>query len=297
MVWTKRLAIWSVVIGTIVLGLKYFAYYLTGSIALYSDALESIVNVATAVAALFAVHVSAKPADAGHPFGHSKVEYFSAVIEGVLIVIAALSIVRQAYLGFLNPMPLDAPLLGMAVNGAAGAINAFWCWVLITQGGKHRSPALVADGRHLLTDVLTSVGVLIGVGAAYVTGVASLDPAVAVLVALNILWSGWGLVRESVGGLMDEAVPAATLDRIRKIISAKADGAVEAHDLRTRRAGKVTFVEFHLVVPGGMSVADAHGICDRLENAVESEVEGARVTIHVEPEDKAKHRGVLVLTP
>jgi cation diffusion facilitator family transporter len=295
--WTKRLAIWSVVIGTIVLGLKYFAYYLTGSIALYSDALESIVNVATAVTALFAVHVSAKPADAGHPFGHSKVEYFSAVIEGVLIVVAAFSIVRQAYLGFLNPTPLDAPLLGMAVNGAAGALNAFWCWVLITQGGKHRSPALVADGRHLLTDVLTSVGVLIGVGAAYVTGVAILDPAIAALVALNILWSGWGLVRESVGGLMDEAVPAATLDRIRNVISAKAEGAVEAHDLRTRRAGKVTFVEFHLVVPGQMSVADAHDICDRLENAVESEVEDARVTIHVEPEDKAKHRGVLVLTP
>jgi cation diffusion facilitator family transporter len=225
------------------------------------------------------------------------VEYFSAVIEGVLIVVAALSIVRQAYLGFLNPAPLDAPLLGMAVNGAAGALNAFWCWVLITQGGKHRSPALVADGRHLLTDVLTSVGVLIGVGAAYVTGVAILDPAIAALVALNILWSGWGLVRESVGGLMDEAVSAATLDRIRNVISAKAEGAVEAHDLRTRRAGKVTFVEFHLVVPGQMSVADAHDICDRLENAVESEVEDARVTIHVEPEDKAKHRGVLVLTP
>jgi len=215
MEFTKRLAVWSVVIGTIVLGLKYFAYHLTGSIALYSDALESIVNVATAVAALFAIHVSAKPADAGHPFGHSKVEYFSAVIEGVLIVVAAFSILRQAYLGFLNPTPLDAPLLGMAVNGAAGILNALWCWVLITQGRKHRSPALVADGRHLLTDVLTSVGVLVAIGAAYGTGVAILDPAIAVLVALNILWSGWGIMKESVGGLMDEAVPAATLDRIR----------------------------------------------------------------------------------
>jgi cation diffusion facilitator family transporter len=297
MVWTKRLAVWSVVIGTIVLGLKYFAYYLTGSIALYSDALESIVNVATAIVALFAVHVSAKPADAGHPFGHSKVEYFSAVIEGVLIVVAALSILRQAYLGFLNPTPLDAPLLGMAVNGAAGVLNALWCWVLIKQGRKHRSPALVADGRHLLTDVLTSVGVLVGVGAAYGTGVAILDPAIAVLVALNILWSGWGIMKESVGGLMDEAVPAATLDRIRNVISAQADGAIDAHDLRTRCAGKVTFVEFHLVVPGGMSVADAHDICDRLESAFQSEVEDARVTIHVEPEDMAKHSGVLVLTP
>jgi len=297
MEWTKRLAIWSVVIGTIVLGLKYFAYHLTGSIALYSDALESIVNVATAVAALFAIHVSAKPADAGHPFGHSKVEYFSAVIEGVLIVVAALSILRQAYLGFLNPAPLDAPLLGMAVNGTAGILNALWCWVLITRGRKHRSPALVADGRHLLTDVLTSVGGLVGVGAAYGTGIAILDPAIAALVALNILWTGWGLMKESVGGLMDEAVPAATFDRIRNVISAHADGAIEAHDLRTRRAGKVTFVEFHLIVPGEMSVADAHDICDRLESALQSEVEDAWVTIHVEPENKAKHSGVLVLTP
>ena len=169
--------------------------------------------------------------------------------------------------------------------------------MLITQGRKHRSPALIADGRHLLTDVLTSVGVLVGVGAAYGTGVAVLDPAIAVLVALNILWSGWGIMKESVGGLMDEAVPAPTLDRIRNVISAQADGAIDAHDLRTRCAGKVTFVEFHLVVPGGMSVADAHDICDRLESALQSEVEDARVTIHVEPENMAKHSGVLVLTP
>jgi len=292
---TKRLAVGSVGIGAIVLGLKYFAYSLTGSIALYSDALESIVNVATAVVALFAVYMSAKPADAGHPFGHSKVEYFSAVIEGVLIVIAALSILRQAYLGFLNPTPLDAPILGMAINAAAGLLNALWCWVLITQGRKQRSPALIADGRHLLTDVLTSVGVLVGVGAAYWTGIAVLDPAIAALVAVNILWSGWGLMKDSVGGLMDEAVPAATLDRIRKVISAQANGAIEAHDLRTRRAGKLTFVEFHLVVSGGMTVADAHDICDRLESALQSEIEDARVTIHIEPENKAKHSGVLVL--
>jgi len=294
--WTKRLAVWSVVVGTIVLGLKYVAYHLTGSIALYSDALESIVNVATAIATLFAVHVSAMPADAKHPFGHSKVEYFSAVLEGVLIVAAALSIFRQAYFGFLNPAQLDAPLLGLAINGAAGVLNALWGWLLITQGRKHRSLALVADGRHLLTDVFTSVGVLIGVGAAYGTGIAILDPAIAVLVAINILWSGWRLLKESVGGLMDEAVPPATLDRIKNIIRLQADGALEVHDLRTRRAGKVTFVEFHLVVPGAMSVAHAHDICDRLENALHNELEDARVTIHVEPEKMVKHSGVLVLS-
>lgn len=176
-------------------------------------------------------------------------------------------------------------------------LNALWCWVLITQGRKHRSPALVADGRHLLIDVLTSVAVLIGVGATYATGIAILDPAIAALVAINILWSGWGLMKESVGGLMDEAVPPTTLERIRKTISAVAHGAIEVHDLRTRRAGKITFVEFHLVVPGDTSVADAHEICDRIESALHSEVEDTRVTIHVEPEHKAKHSGVLVLTP
>ena len=144
--WTKRLAVWNVVIGTIVLGLKYFAYHLTGSIALYSDALESIVNVATAVAALFAVHVSAKPADASHPFGHSKVEYLSAVIEGVLIVVAALSILRQAYLGFLNPTPLDALLLGMAVNGVAGVLNA----VVAKRRPAAHPHSFFAGGRELV---------------------------------------------------------------------------------------------------------------------------------------------------
>ena len=291
----QKLAAGSIVVGIAVLALKYVAYLLTGSIALYSDALESIINVVTAVVALLAVRTSAIPADASHPYGHYKVEYFSAVVVGVLIVVAALTILREAYFGIMAPKPFNASMEGLLVNGLASIINAAWCWVLIRQGRRSRSPALIADGKHLLTDVVSSVGVLLGVVLAAATGWAILDPALAALVALNILWSGWGVMRESVGGLLDEAVPETTLSRIRDVISSNAEGALEAHDLRTRHAGKMIFVDFHLVVPGDMAVSAAHDICDRIERALREAVEDAMITIHVEPEQKAKHAGIVVL--
>ena len=291
----QKLAIGSILVGTVVLALKYAAYHLTGSIALYSDALESIINVVTALAAFMAVRMSAAPPDANHPYGHHKVEYFSAVLEGVLIIVAALMILRESYYGFLSPRVLDAPGIGLALNGAAALVNGFWSWILIREGRRLRSPALAADGRHLLTDVVTSFGVLAGLLLVPVTGLHQLDPALAALVALNILWSGWGLMKESIGGLMDEAVPEKVLVQIREIIAGNADGAIEAHDLRTRHAGRVTFIDFHLVVPGGMSVTDAHEICDRLERALKARVEDAMITIHVEPAEKAKHAGIVVL--
>lgn len=291
----QKLAIGSIFVGAIVFALKYVAYYLTGSIALYSDALESIINVVTAVAAFMAVRVSAAPADANHPYGHHKVEYFSAVLEGVLIIVAALMILREAYFGFFSPKLIDAPALGLAVNAGATVINAFWSWMLIRQGRRLRSPAIVADGRHLLTDVVTSAGVLIGLLFVPLTGWLWLDSVLAAFVALNILWSGWSLMKESIGGLMDEALPEATLSRVREIISCNAEGAIEAHDLRTRHAGRMTFIDFHLVVPGTMSVTDAHDICDRLEQALKEHVEDALITIHVEPDNKAKHAGIVVL--
>jgi cation diffusion facilitator family transporter len=291
----SRAALGGVAVGVLVLALKYAAYRLTGSVALYSDALESVINIAAAGAALLALRVSAKPADADHPYGHHKAEYLSAVLEGVLIVLAALAILREAYLGFLNPRPLDAPAAGLAVNALAGALNGAWSWFLIRNGRRWRSPALVADGKHLLTDVVTSGGVLVGVGLVATTGWLVLDPALAALVALNVLWSGWGLVRSSVGGLMDEAVPAELLVRIKGVIAEHGEGALEAHDVRTRHAGRSTFIDFHLVVPGEMRVAEAHAICDRIEAALREDVEGTVVVIHVEPDEKAKHRGVLVL--
>lgn len=291
----QKLAAGSIAVGLVVLALKYAAYHLTGSIALYSDALESIINVVTAVAALLAIRTSAKPADADHPYGHHKAEYFSAVLEGTLIMVAALLIMREAYLGFIAPHPISAPYTGLAVNGAAGVLNALWSYVLIRQGRRHRSPALVGDGRHLLADVVTSAGVLLGVLLVALTGWLELDPALAALVAINILWSGLGLFKESLGGLMDEAVPPTTLSRIRELIAASADGAIEAHDLRTRQAGRRTFVDFHLVVPGAISVSEAHDICDRIERALRGDVEDVMITIHVEPDDKAKHMGIVVL--
>jgi len=289
------LAAASIAVGLAVLTLKYLAFHLTGSVALLSDAIESIVNVVTAIAALIAIRFAAQPADKDHPYGHHKAEYVSAVIEGVLIVIAALVILRAAWDAYQVPRMIEAPWLGLAVNGAASIINFVWASVLIRQGRKHRSPALLADGRHLMTDVVSSLGVLAGLMLAVYSGIGILDPLLAALVALNILWAGWRLMKESAGGLLDEALPEETLVRIRDAIAKNADGAIEAHDLRTRHAGPMTFVEFHLVVKGSMSVAEAHDICDRLERAIKAELQDAMISIHVEPDDKAKHSGIVVL--
>ncbi|MGM4930187.1 cation diffusion facilitator family transporter [Tardiphaga sp. 619_E2_N8_5] len=291
----RSLAQGSIAVGLLVLGMKYAAYYLTGSVALLSDAIESIVNVVTAIVVLLATTLSAKPADDDHPYGHHKAEYFSAVLEGVLIVLAAILILREAYQSYLVPRLVEAPWVGLLLNAAASVINAGWAWVLIRQGRIHRSPALAADGRHLLSDVYSSIGVLGGVGVAALSGVAILDPILAALVALNILWAGWGLMKESLSGLMDEAIPPAMLASIKQTISAHADGAIEAHDLRTRRAGSMTFIDFHLVVAGSTTVSAAHDICDKLETAIRQEIGEALITIHVEPDDKAKHSGIVVL--
>jgi|TARA_R110000868_G_scaffold18172_35_gene79430 cation diffusion facilitator family transporter len=292
---TIKLAIGSIFVGFAVLALKSLAYWLTGSVALLSDALESTVNVATAFAALIAIRVAAKPADADHPWGHHKAEFFSAVLEGVMIIVAALLILHEAYAGFMAPAPLDAPLEGLLINMGATVINGVWAWVLISRGRAQKSPALVADGKHLVTDVLTSVGVAAGVLLAVGTGWWILDPLLAALVAVNILWSGWKIVRDSLSGLMDEAVSDATLASIREIIATQADGATEAHDLRTRHAGAAIFIDFHLVVPGDTTVFEAHEICDRIENALKEKLEVTHITIHVEPEHKSKQTGIIVL--
>jgi len=295
---TLRLAIGSVFVGLVVLALKTLAWGLTGSLALMSDALESLVNVATALAVIVALRVAQRPADANHPYGHHKAEFLSAVLEGVLIVIAAMVILREAYHGLMDPRALDMPLTGMIITGLASVLNGVWATILIRHGRAQRSPALVADGRHLMTDVISSAGVLIGIALAVLTGWLWLDPAMAALVAVNILWSGWHVIKGSVGGLMDEAVPDDQLDTIRRVIAEAAsdDAALEAHDLRTRHAGAVTFIEFHLVVPGDTTVEDAHTLCDRIEAALMAALPGARVAIHVEPEHKAKHSGIVVLS-
>lgn len=293
--WIGRTALASIAVAFAVMALKYIAYLLTGSVALYSDALESIVNVVTAVAALVAVKVSAQPPDKNHPFGHYKAEYFSAVLEGVLIVVAALLIFHEAWQAFQNPRTLEEPAAGLAVNTLASLGNGMWSWYLISRGRRWRSPALVADGWHLMTDVATSVGVVLGLILALITGWAILDPLLGAIVAINILWAGYKIMSDSVGGLMDEAVGADIEARIREAIKANGGGALQAHDIRSRHAGAATFIEFHLVVPGEMTVNEAHEICDRIEAALESEIAGSDVSIHVEPEHKAKAKGAVAL--
>lgn len=285
----------SIAVALAVMALKYAAYLLTGSVALYSDALESIVNVVTATAALIAVRVSQRPADRSHQFGHHKAEYFSAGLEGTLILLAAILILHQAHDAWFNPRPLTAPVEGLAINAMAGLLNGAWGWYLVSRGRALRSPAIVADGWHLFADVMTSVGVIAGLMLALATGWLFLDPLLAAVVALYILWVGWRIISQSMSGLMDASVAGEVLARIREVIAANANGALQIHDLRTRMAGRATFIEFHLVVPGSMPVTEAHDICDRLEDALAQEIEGAEVLIHVEPEGEAKAKGAMLV--
>jgi cation diffusion facilitator family transporter len=291
----ERIAAGSIAIGCLVLAMKSVAWWITGSAALYSDALESIVNVAASLIALGALRFAAIPPDANHPYGHDKVEFFAAVIEGVLIVIAALSIFRHAWETWQEPQPIAQPVAGLVLNALATVLNGVWSALLIRTGTRLRSPALLADGRHLLADVVTSIGIAIGVGLVVLTGYLVLDPMIAAATGVYVLWSGTAMIWMSVGGLMDAAPQAAVVQRIRDLVADSAAGALEAHDLRMRHAGKVTFLEFHLVVPGSMTVAESHAICDHIEEALRAEMQQLVITIHVEPEEKAKQHGVPVL--
>lgn len=285
----RLLAGLSIIVAFAVMGLKFAAWWLTGSVALYSDALESIVNVVAAFAAWWAVSLSHKPADDNHPFGHHKAEYFSAVFEGVLIVVAALLIFHQAANAILSPAEMGSTAVGLGINAAAAVVNGFWAWLLISTGRRVRSPALVADGNHIRADVVTSVGVIAGLLLATVTGYWILDPLLAIVVGFNILWQGFVLVNTSIQGLMDAAFTDTDLAETRAVIDANSSGALEYHDLKTREAGRARFIEFHLVVPGDMPVRSAHDICDRIEAALKRDLPGSRIVIHIEPEEKAKH--------
>lgn len=285
----ERLALYSIPVAIGVTALKAIAWQVTGSVALLSDALESIVNVVAAVAAFAAIRYSRKPADEDHHFGHYKAEYFSAVLEGALIIVAALLIAREAVGALFSPALPQAPALGLAVNALAAIVNGIWAAVLIRTGSRHRSPALVADGRHIYTDVVTSAGVIIGLLLALGTGWAILDPLLAFAVACNIVWEGWKVISSSVNGLMDRAASQEDVETIKTIIAENAHGSLGVHDLRTRVAGPATFIDFHMVVPRSMSVSDAHAICDRLEDAIKDFVPGASIAIHVEPRGEEAH--------
>ncbi|VEJ45703.1 cation diffusion facilitator family transporter [Bartonella vinsonii] len=284
----QSLTLYSIFVACIVFALKYWAYHITGSVALYSDALESIVNILATFAAWWAVKVSMKPADHDHPFGHHKAEYFSAILEGILIIIAAVIILREAWIALSTVKLLQKPGIWLVIHLVASIINYVWGFVLIRQGNIHRSPALKADGVHFITDVFTSVAILIGLVAGFMGGWSILDPILAIIVAVNILLQGWKVISSAVQGLMDVGVELNETMRIRELISANAQGALEVHDLLTRVSGRVTFIEFHLVVPAVMSVGEAHQICDKIEAVLQKEFDNVRISIHVEPENEAK---------
>jgi cation diffusion facilitator family transporter len=271
--------------GVVALGLKFAAYTATNSIALYSDAIESVVSIVAALGVYLALRISARPADDDHPYGYTKVEYFSAVVEGALVIGVAFAILEKAYGGFLEPRKHLAPVLGLALSGAATAINGAWAFRLSAIAKDIRSPALIAQAKHIWADVATSVGVFIGFGLAALTGWWLLDPLLAGAVALNVLWSGALLIWQSIGALLDRAAPEPVEDTIRSTVVANSGGFAKVVRLRTRVAGAHTFVDLKLTMPGSLSVADSHAIVARMRTAIETAVEGARVAIRVEPEE------------
>ncbi len=290
-----RIAGVSIGVGLVVLALKGAAWGVTGSAAFYSDALETVVNVAASSVAYAALRFAARPADLNHPYGHDKAEFLAAVVEGVLIVVASVSILQHAWGAWLHPRVLSAPILGVGLNMGATAVNALWAAVLFRAARRVRSPALAGDARHLMGDVVTSFGVVAGVGLVVTTGVLRLDAVIGAATAAYVLYTGVRLIGDSVGGLMDMAPADDTVQRIERVLVAEGGGAIEAHDIRTRQAGRSTFVQFHLVVPGSMRVDEAHEICDRMESALRADMEHLLVSIHVEPEHKAKHDGAVAL--
>jgi len=269
-------------ITTIVL--KAGAYLLTGSVGLLSDAIESLVNLAGAFMALTMLIIAARPADEGHVYGHSKAEYFASVTEGILILGAAIGIMTTAIQRLLDPRPLEQLGIGLAVSVVASLINFVVSRILLNAGKKRRSISLEADAHHLMTDVWTSVGVIGGVAISGLTGWGTLDPLVAILVALNIVWTGFQLIRRSVSGLMDEALPEADLQIIRDVMDKYQAKGVNFHALRTRQAAARRFMSVHVLVPGDTTVHDAHHIVEDFESDIRKALGGVvTVFTHLEP--------------
>lgn len=293
-----KVAVASVAVGAVGLGFKVLAAEVSGSTAFFSDALEGVVNVISSCMAAYALYIGAKPADDEHNYGHDKAELISAIATGAMILVAAGVILQRAVLGLLHPHPLE-PLSGglgwgLFFNGLAGVLNLVWAVVLKRVGKTNKSPALEADAHHLMSDVLTTIGIIIALVGAGLLNWPLLDPLVALAIAAQSSLIGLHTVMESISGLLDEAPPPDVTARVHELVRESASGAIEAHDFRMRQAGQSSFLEFHLVVPGAMSVEAAHEICDRIEQALRLEREGLVITIHVEPEEKAKHEGVLV---
>lgn len=279
----KRYAAISVAAALATIGLKGGAYLLTGSVAILSDALESLVNLVAALIALTAISVAERPADEEHAYGHNKAEYFSSGVEGALILVAAVSIAYAAATRLLDPRPLEDVELGLAVTAVASVINLAVARVLRAAAHRYGSITLEADARHLLTDVWTSAAVIAGVGVASATGIHVLDPLLAILVAMNIVRIGYDLVRRSMLGLLDTSLPAAERAQIVAILEAHRSDGIQHHALRTRQAGARRFVSFHILVPGDWSVQRGHDLLETIEDEVRGAVPNSTVFTHLEP--------------
>ncbi|HTO95338.1 MAG TPA: cation diffusion facilitator family transporter [Bacteroidota bacterium] len=280
-----RFAWLSIAAALTTISLKVGAYFLTDSVGLLSDAVESAVNLAAAVMALAMLTIAARPADTRHAYGHSKAEYFSSGAEGAMILIAALSITCAAIDRLVFPRPLERIGMGLVFSLVASAVNFAVARVLARVARRYHSISLEADARHLMTDVWTSGGILIGVGAIAITGWNTLDPVVAIVVAANIIRPGVGIVRRSVLGLMDTALPAQDIARVRGVLQAHGGSGIQFHALRTRQAGARRFVSLHVIVPGEWTVHRGHTLLEQIEEGIRRELPGTTVFTHLESLD------------
>ena len=273
----------AVAAALVTIALKTGAWWVTGSVGLLSDAAESVVNLVAAVVALAALRVAALPADKNHNFGHSKAEYFSAAVEGVMIFVAAATIVVFAVQRLMSPRDLTEVGLGLLISLVAAAVNGVVAVVLLRAGRRYRSITLKADGQHLMTDLWTSVGVVVGVGLVWLTGWYWLDPVVAIAVGINILWTGYRLIRESADGLMDVSLPKEDNARLREILASHTRDGIDFHAVRTRESGARQFMEMHMLVPGAWTVQKGHDVMEDLIDEINVEFPDLRITGHLEP--------------
>jgi Ca2+-transporting ATPase len=278
-----RYAWLSVFAAVLTIGLKTQAYFITGSVGLLSDAAESLVNLAAAVFALLMLSLAARPADAGHPFGHGKAEYFASGFEGALILVAAAGITWAAWERLMHPQPLAKLDIGMGISAGAAALNLAVALVLLRAGRRYGSITLEADGRHLLTDVWTTVAVLSALGGIAVTGWQLLDPIIAFLAAAQIVWAGVILIIRSVSGLMDAAIPGEEKIEIEGILDRYRTQGIQFHDLRARTAGTQRFMTVHVLVPGDFSVQEGHDLLERIEDDIRRAIRNITIVTHLEP--------------
>ncbi|MCL2490978.1 MAG: cation diffusion facilitator family transporter [Propionibacteriaceae bacterium] len=281
----SRYAWLSIAAGVVTLSMKTTAALMTGSVGLLSDAAETVVNLVAAIVALFALRVAIQPPDENHPYGHSKAEYFSAIVEGTMIFVAAVFIVYTAIERLINPQPLERLGIGLAVSVVASGVNGAVAFVLLRAGRKHNSAALTADGKHLTTDIITSAAVLLGVALVALTHLGWLDPVVALLAGVNIMWTGFKLIRDSVNSLMDSALPETEVAKLNEILDAHTTPDVSFHAVRTRGAGNRHFASFHVLVPGNWTVKRGHDLTEDVIDDIVFHLPSVRVDAHLEPRD------------